>query len=104
MIDWEKRFDEKFQYKTKDFHKPVKPKDIKIFIRKVLEEQENQYANWLEVHEQGMKDMYKRLRLDEKELDKILCKFYEHMCGVDDYGCELCLKYKQQILDLQGEK
>lgn len=83
-------------------------KETRAFLRKKLEEQEKTHK--IQLHEQYERydyitdTMEKNLRLDDKGLDKILKDFYEHMCGVDDYGCELCLKYKQDILDLQGEK
>ena len=81
---------------------------VMTFIKEVLKEQKKRLweinCNVEETWDRRMKEQEKRLRLNEKELDEILKKFYEHMCGVDDYGCDLCLKYKQEILDLQGEK
>lgn len=29
----------------------------------------------------------------------ILKEYYEHMCGVDDYGCAGCLGYEQRLID-----
>lgn len=91
MIDWEKEFDKEFpnsfdREQVKRFNCPIPQcKNIKTFIKRMMHQKE------------------KQLKLNEKELDKILKNFYEHMCGIDDYGCKSCLKYKQQILDLQGE-
>ena len=33
----------------------------------------------------------------KSDIKKILKDYYEHMCGVDDYGCDLCIKYEKQI-------
>lgn len=112
MIKWEKEFDNQWanHFLDEKYMDKLNLGDrVKTFIENVLKESLEEYK---EEHECCVSEAYingiinteKQLKLDEKELDKILKNFYEHMCGVDDYGCELCLKYKQQILDLQGEK
>lgn len=99
MITWEKEFDEQFAnsfFDEKYMDNLELGERVKTFIQGLLHKQYERY-DYLTY------TMEKNLKLDEKKLDKILKNFYEHMCGVNDYGCKLCLKYKQQILDLQGE-
>ena len=111
MINWEKEFDEQRANRflaDKYMDKFDLGNRVKQFIKEVLEAQKKRLweinCNVEESWDRRMKEQEKQLRLDDKELDEILKKYYEHMCGVDDYGCDLCLKYKQEILDLQGEK
>lgn len=33
----------------------------------------------------------------KNDIKNILKKYYEHMCGVDDYGCDGCIKYENTI-------
>ncbi len=33
----------------------------------------------------------------QKQIDKVLRKFYQHCCGVNDYGCTGCKKFAGEI-------
>ena len=40
----------------------------------------------------------------KSDIKKLLKEYYEHMCGVDDYGCDGCLKYEKLINEYIDKK
>jgi excisionase family DNA binding protein len=37
---------------------------------------------------------------EEEAIDRILKEFYIHAAGTDDYGCEACIKTRNELVDL----
>ena len=38
-----------------------------------------------------------------EEIDSILKEFYIHAAGTDDYGCDECMRLRNQLIDLMGD-